>query len=416
MKFSSTKRFAIASCVLVLAFPFNSTTAKTNGENGPQQRERSRQPAKKVAAPKKPRIDYLHFSHRTHVETQKLTCDSCHKVPSKNWKEVRKGDAAFPDVSDFPEHASCLNCHRQQFFARERPAPAICANCHVNNSPRDTSRFLFPSLGDITDPLLKRREFVSEFSVDFPHEKHIDVVGLNAPRSEGNVSALFVNVLFQEKKKDATPASCPVCHQTYQPQGNSSEEYVTKPPKDLGDNFWLKKGTFKTSPNSHAICFTCHNSDSGLAPEPKDCNVCHKLSSPLTDLKFDFDQKLATDMGITDKVVLASWSRRSSAGAFRHEGGEHPDLNCMSCHNVATFNLLDLKTLKVPVRSCGGADGCHITATTDDGGSLNFEIDQKKKDPAFACTKCHVIFGKDAVPENHSAAIRTPAPKKNPAL
>ncbi|HEX3281338.1 MAG TPA: cytochrome c3 family protein, partial [Pyrinomonadaceae bacterium] len=267
------------------------------------------------------------------------------------------------------------------------------------------------SLGDVTDPLLKRRDFVSEFSVGFPHDKHIDVVGMNAP-ADGNVGAQFVTVSLQEKKKDATPASCPVCHQTYQPQGNSSEEYVTKPPKNLGDNFWLKKGTFKTIPNSHAICFTCHNSDSGVAPEPKDCNVCHKLSAPLTGLRFDFDQKLASDMGITDRVILARWSRRISAGAFRHEGGEHPDLNCMSCHNVATFNTLDLKTLKVPVRSCGGADGCHITATTDDGGSLNFEIDQKKKDPAFVCTKCHVAFGKNGTPENHPQAIPTLQPKK----
>jgi hypothetical protein len=31
-----------------------------------------------------------------------------------------------------------------------------------------------PSLGDITDPKLKRREFVSEFGVGFPHDKHID--------------------------------------------------------------------------------------------------------------------------------------------------------------------------------------------------------------------------------------------------
>ena len=417
MKLSFTRlaAFACTACLLFLTLSLVPTIAKANVLVA-QKRAQSRRPPKKAATPKKPRIDYTQFSHRTHVEMQKLTCDSCHKVPSKNWKQVRKGDAAFPDVTDFPEHASCLNCHRQQFFARERPAPAICANCHVNNSPRDTSRFVFPSLGDVTDPLLKRRDFVSEFSVGFPHDKHIDVVGMNAPPADGNVRGLFVTVALQEKKKDTTPASCPVCHQTYQPQGNSSEEYVTKPPKNLGDNFWLKKGAFKTIPNSHAICFTCHNSDSGVAPEPKDCNVCHKLKSPQTDLKFDFDQKLASDMGITDKVILARWSRRISAGAFRHEGGEHPDLNCMSCHNVATFNTLDLKTLKVPVRSCGGADGCHITATTDDGGSLNFEMDQKKKDPAFVCTKCHVIFGKEAMPENHPAAIPTPAPKKNPAL
>jgi Cytochrome c7 and related cytochrome c len=368
-------------------------------------------PQKKVTTPKKPRINYSQFSHRTHVETQKLTCDACHKVPSKNWKEVRKGDAAFPDVSDFPEHSSCLNCHRQQFFARERPAPVICANCHVNNSPRDTNRYLFPSLGDVTDPLRKRREFASEFMVGFPHDKHIDVVGLNAPPADGYVRALFINSI-QEKKKDATPASCPVCHQTYQPQGNSSEEYVAKPPKTLGDNFWLKKGTFKTTPNSHAVCFTCHNSDSGIAPEPKDCNVCHKLRSPDASPKADFDPKLASEMGISDGVILARWSRRISAGAFRHEGGEHPNLGCTSCHNVATFNLLDVKTLKVPVRSCGGADGCHITPTTEDGGALNFEIDQKKRDPAFVCTKCHVRFGKEAMPESHASALPIPEPKK----
>jgi len=75
-----------------------------------------------------PAIDYKSFSHSTHVTKQKLACDSCHKFPTKNWKEVRKGDAAFPDVAEFPEHSSCLN-PRQQFFARERPAPKICSNC-----------------------------------------------------------------------------------------------------------------------------------------------------------------------------------------------------------------------------------------------------------------------------------------------
>jgi hypothetical protein len=396
--------FVVFAALLMLCL-----VAAGSSAAAPQRRVARPRPQKKPPAPKKPRVDYSRFSHRNHVEQQKLACDSCHKAPSKNWKEVRKGEAAFPDVSDFPEHSSCLNCHRQQFFARERPAPVICANCHVKNSPRDTSRYLFPSLGDVSDPTKKNREFVSEFAVAFPHDKHIDVVSLSTPRTENTAGALFVSVSFQEKKKDATPASCPVCHQTYQPQGNSSEEFVTTPPKTIGDNFWLKKGTFKTIPNSHAVCFTCHNSDSGIAPEPKDCSACHKLRTPGASVKVDFDPKLATDMGISDPLILASWGRRRSAGAFRHEGGEHPDLNCLSCHNVATFNALDLKTLKVPVRSCGGADGCHVTATTDDGGALNFEIDQKKKDPAFVCTKCHIVFGKEAVPENHPAAIPTPS-------
>ena len=70
------------------------------------------------------------------------------------------------------------------------------------------------------------------------------------------------------------------------------------------------------------------------------------------------------------------------------------------------MNTLDMKTLAVPVRSCGGAEGCHITATTDDGGILNYEIDHKKADPAFVCTKCHLTFGKGAVPNTHATAVQ----------
>lgn len=378
-----------------------------------QRRSQSPRPQKKVVAAKKPHVDYTKFSHQTHAVAQKLACNSCHKVPSKNFKEVRKGDAAFPDVTDFPEHASCLNCHREQFFARERPAPVICSNCHIAISPRDTSRYLFPSLGDVTDPKLKRREFVSEFGVGFPHDKHIDVVGFNNPGA-GKDRGWLVNASLQEKKKDGPPKSCPVCHETYQPQGNSSEEYVTRPPKNIGDVFWLKKGTFKTTPSSHTVCFTCHSADSGIAPVPADCNLCHKLGSPQS-LKVDFDAKLANTIGTTDATIISKWSRRISAGAFRHEGGEHPDLNCMGCHNIPTMNTLDAKTLKVPMRSCGGADGCHVTATTDDGGALNFEIDQKKKDPTFVCTKCHITFGKEGVPEDHPQAFPTPKPKVKPS-
>jgi hypothetical protein len=395
--------------VVLSCLPAN-VKAANGGANPQAPAQRSRRPQKRAAPAKAPRIDYAKFSHGTHVEKQKLACDSCHKVPSKNWKEVRTGDKAFPDVADFPEHSTCLECHRTQFFARERPAPVICSNCHVASSPRDTGRWLFPSLGDTNDPTRKRRDLVSEFSVGFPHDKHLDVVSFNRP--ERSLKALFVHAAFQEKKKHPPPASCPVCHQTYLPQGDASEEYVTKAPKTLGDNFWLKKGTFKTTPNSHTVCFTCHSADSGLPPEPKDCGVCHKLVVTGLAVNADFDPKRAAEMGITDQTMLASWSKRISAGAFRHEGGEHPELNCLGCHNVASFNQLDPKTRKVPVRSCGGGDGCHITATADDGGILNFEVAEKAKSPAFVCTKCHITFGKEAVPEDHPKAFPTPVPKK----
>ena len=404
--------------MLVLAAPslcsyylLDSSTARE-----PQQ-SRSRKPAKRARMPPQPRINYSQFSHTTHVEKQKLTCDSCHKFPTKNWKELRKGEAAFQDVGDFPEHSACLNCHRQQFFARERPAPVICSNCHIAVTPRDTARWLFPSLGDLTDPALKRRETPSEFAVSFPHDKHLEVVGFNRVQPSGNVAFSFVS--FRARMED-TPKNCAICHQTYQSQGNSSEEYVTKPADNLGDAFWLKKGTFKTIPNSHATCFSCHNPDSGIPPESKVCNGCHKLRETQPQQRVDFDPALPGVMGIADRTVLRAWSRRLSAGTFRHEGGAHPDLSCTDCHNASVMNTLLAHTLKVPIRSCGGAEGCHVTATTDEGGALNFEIDQRKKDPKFVCTKCHITFGRDALPGDHPKAIPTttpaPSPSKKPAV
>jgi len=369
----------------------------------------------KVVTTKKPRIDYTSFSHQTHVTQQKLACDSCHKFPTKNWKEVRKGDAAFPDVAEFPEHSACLNCHRQQFFARERPAPLICSNCHVASSPRDTTRFEFPSLGDVADPGKKRRDVISEFVVSFPHDKHMDVIGSNGAvpgraRSSGFVNAAFALFHQEKPKEESDPKLCVTCHQTYQPQGDSSEEYVTSPPKNIGDAFWLKKGTFKTIPVSHAQCSSCHNTEAGIEPAPSKCDACHKLL-PAQQQAVDFDPKLPATMGITDRMILARWQRRESSATFPHGGGLHPTLSCTTCHNVPTMNTADAKSLKVPIKSCGGAEGCHVTATADDGGALNYEIDQRKAKSDFQCTKCHLTFGKQALPPSHIEAIPKPPAK-----
>ena len=381
-----------------------STAANSNRLRSSTQRR----PTQRARTPQRPRIDYSQFSHTTHVEKQKLACDSCHKFPTKNWKELRAGDAAFPDVGDFPEHDACLGCHRQQFFARERPAPVICSNCHIAVTPRDTSRWLFPSLGDLTDPKLKRRGAVSEFGVGFPHDKHLEVVGLNRPRQH-----MFTAIAFRSTVQDEPP-SCKVCHQTYQPQGDSNEEYFTKPPTNLGDAFWLKKGTFKTTPNGHTTCFTCHNADSGIPPDSKDCGTCHRLLPLSPRLRADFEPKLPVVAAITDRIALTQWRTRMSSGTYRHEGGAHPAVSCLNCHNVAAMNTLDIESRKVPVNSCGGTEGCHVTATTDEGGALNFEIDERKKDAKFVCIKCHITFGRDPLPENHAKAIPTPTPAKRP--
>src|SRR5438045_5453201 len=215
------QRFSKLAVIVLAAIALSFIVTLSTAVAAPQKRRQPRR-LPKANVPAQPKVDYTKFSHTTHVVNQKLACSSCHKVPSKNWNVIRKGGAAFQDVSDFPEHSSCLTCHKEQFFARERPAPSICSNCLIAVTPQDTARWLFPSLGDLTDPKLKRREFVSEFGVGFPHDKHIDVFGANL---SDRTSALFISVLFQEKKP-APPKSCPVCHETYQPQGKSSEEYV----------------------------------------------------------------------------------------------------------------------------------------------------------------------------------------------
>jgi hypothetical protein len=343
--------------------------------------------------------DFSQFSHQMHSVAQKLICDSCHKFPSKNWKEVRKADESFPDVTEYPDHESCLNCHRQQFFARQRPVPRICYHCHVNATPVETSRNPFPSLGEPFLSSAKAMNFTSDFRVYFPHNKHLDVISQNENRRATDVRFIRASFGFSSTFEDSDPKSCSTCHLTHQPQG-TSEEFVTKPPKDLDDSFLLKKGTFKTRPLTHASCFTCHNQESELAPLPPDCDACHKLASPTGPA--DFDPLLPRKIGIEDWYTLTAWRARESAGAFRHEAH---DMSCTKCHNAAAMNTVAVRSLKVPIKSCGGEEGCHVTATTDDGGILNYEIDQRKANGKFVCVKCHLVFGAKPVPASHGQLI-----------
>ena len=350
----------------------------------------TRQPAASKIKPK-----YSEFPHD--VKAHKMECASCHKFPTANWNKVRAKDTAFPDITDYPKHESCLNCHRQQFFKGARPV--ICSICHTNPSPRDSSRHPFPNPREIFDTSAKGKQAVSDFAVYFPHDKHIDIVS-----TVGAARSLFRNASFTRSK--LPEESCSVCHTTLNPQGDSDVEYVTKPPADLGEGFWLKKGTFKSTPTGHTACFTCHSQDSGLAPAPSDCAACHKFKQ--IGPPADFDATLAAHIGVTDRITLDQWRRRDSSGKFRHEWFSHSELSCSTCHNVETMGTTDWRTKKVAVSSCST---CHATPTSDDGGAINFEIDSKKADPAFQCTKCHIIFGTKPVPESHLKAIAAAAGK-----
>lgn len=334
------------------------------------------------------RPDYRNFQHKT--KAHKMDCSSCHKFPSTNWNKVRTGSDAFPDITEYPRHESCLSCHKAQFF-KGRP-PAVCSICHTSPGPRNSTRHPFPNPRELFDQSTKAQKAPdSDFLIAFPHDKHIDIV------SQRRSTGPFAAVAF---RRAAAEESCAVCHKTYLPQGDSKDEFVTPPPKDLGDAFWLKRGTFKTTPIGHTTCFTCHSVDSGMEPAPANCGQCHKLrpaGSPA-----DFDPKSAARMKITDRIMLTQWRHRISAGTFRHEFEMHAGMECATCHTVSTMNILDEKTRKVPIASCGT---CHATASVDDGGALNYEVDKRSKDPAFTCVKCHVAYGRLPVPQSHTAAL-----------
>lgn len=390
------------------------TTVAGGTASDPSAQQRA-QPSRRRA--QRPRIDYASFDHATAQHLK--TCDSCHKFPSANWKEVRKPDAAFPDISEYPEHASCLECHRTQFFARERPQPKICAVCHVNVTPRNTVRWPYPTLGESYDASPKGRAAVSDFGVSFPHDKHEGL--FSELQRDEDAGALFVRASFargapaRQDDPAKANAACATCHQTFQPQNDSDEEYVTQPPKALAEGaFWLKKGAFKTAPRDHATCFTCHSADAGLPPAPSDCAACHKLLPTaerlgLASAHGDFDPKVAAAMGVTDRATLRRWSGRETA-RFRHEWPPH-DLACTSCHAVAQMNAAEPSVRRVAVLSCGGGGtGCHTEPPPD--GVLNTEIAQREANPKFECVKCHVANGRLPLPPSHASALPAPAPKK----
>jgi hypothetical protein len=293
-----------------LGFVLIASAGRSFASNEAAQRNRARR-APQAANTRSSGSNYSKFSHN--VAAHRQACDACHKFPSANWNKVRTGDAAFPDVTDYPQHPSCIGCHRQQFFSGAQPA--ICTICHTNPSPRDSSRHPFPNPPEIFRASKKGETAVPDFGISFPHEKHVDIVG----EYKSNLPGRFIPVLFKQEKavsaepkaEESEPKSCAVCHKTYQPQGESDDEYVTKPPRNLADDaFWMKKGTFRTKP-THATCFTCHAQD-GVPPTANDCATCHKLLSPaqktqLASAHDDFDPKLAASMGIKDRFTLERW-------------------------------------------------------------------------------------------------------------
>lgn len=358
--------------------------------------QRRRSTTRRRTPARSPRVDYTKFTHST-AGHRKDSCNSCHQSPSDNWAQAREASAAFPDITDYPEHNSCLSCHRQQFFRGARPA--ICSVCHTVVSPRAGGRLPFANPAAAFARSEKGRARASEFAVNFPHDVHQDVMARAPRQTEEGVR--FVRAAFaQEPAKPAKPNSCSVCHQTY-----TAQPAATPAPADAKAGAGaaqptLPAGLLKTTPTGHDSCFNCHWQDGGEKPVSTDCAGCHKLlpdgaARPVLQGK-DADAQFAARAGFTDPHIVSKLLRRDSV-IFAHEEERHREIDCTTCHTrIPALSTLDETTLKVPILSCGAGTSCHVGAKPKK--ILNEEVDKKLADPSFQCAKCHFNLGRSEKP------------------
>ncbi len=316
-------------CVTILLFSSDSSVVGQRRTRNPQ---RSR--------PLPAAIDYSKFSHATNKH--QAACNTCHKIPSHNWQKVRD----FPDITDYPDHDACASCHRQQFFRGARPP--ICTVCHTKVSPRDDARFRF-----------RKPDSPRQFTIEFPHDKHQDVIARLhwRPKQPG----IFRRVSFTTQEQEQNYNNCTICHAN------------RKDPHGWVNTFAIVDDTFKSVPTSHSSCFSCHWKSQ--PPVNNDCAGCHKLA--------------------TQTLFVDAPTRISPR--FRH-GREQHVAECTACHiNITKASSLRGLTPDVPITSCTechNKDGLRLDVAT--------ELAAIDKNREFACTYCHASEkGKLDPPASH---------------
>jgi hypothetical protein len=311
------------------------------------------------AQKKRPLAEFSH-SEKAH----KQSCGTCHKLPSSNWRSAGN----YPNVTDYPNHQSCVGCHRQDFFAGNRPQ--ICTVCHVEASPRGKARLRFPV-----------RASSQEFITNFPHNVHQDVIASH-PIPKSSQTALFVSARFEvadEKKPQFN--SCAICHQTASnlPGWTTRKPLRTEPLSPPGsETFTAQAEFFKNSPDSHASCFSCHYQ--GQKPFATDCAGCHILTAS------HFESN-----------IISRYSLK-----FSHEQKDHALKDCVTCH-IRITQSSDLRLLKdadVPIMTCSSTS-CH-------GNNLKEEITKRTTSLTgqniFQCNYCHTsAIGSFQIPITHQS-------------
>jgi hypothetical protein len=352
---------------LILIFAIGTVTSSA------QSRRRKPLPKPSTQAARGTATKYSAFLHSSDKH-KSLTCNACHKVPTE-WTAKR----AFPDVADFPNHDACVRCHRQQFFTRQAlvgTGPAICTVCHVRAAPREEGRFVFGKpngAGQATKPKDER-----QFTIEFPHDKHQNVIAAARPRNGRYKAASFVRASFFEPQVDDQKQpdynNCSICHQ---PNDQMNIAPLT-PPADAALNRF-----FKTLPHSHDACFDCHWKNQ--KPPSEDCAGCHKPATPF----------------------LAIGSPVRNSAMFSHEGGKGGHvIECTSCHiNITRASTLRGLTPDVPIASCATCHTDNKKVTYPEIVTIQDELAQFKK--TSKCTYCHLAdVGTKKPPASHEAAAQ----------
>lgn len=380
-------------------------TSAAGGAEPAEPRQQRRRTRVQNPARRPPAKDYSTFRHSTPAH-QKDSCDSCHRTPSDNWARVRDRGSAFFDVTDYPEHESCLGCHRAQFFKGDRPV--ICSICHSVVSPRSGDRHPFqnPPAAFARSP--KARKYAAggdEFALNFPHDLHLDAMAANRPGA------------------GRTANSCRVCHDTLflrAPAKPAEAKPADARPASAASAVALEDGLLMTSPTGHESCFNCHwkgsgEREGGEKPYASDCKGCHTplqggaaatTRAPAPPPGKDIGRAAAEGTGFIDPSAISKLLRRQSV-KFAHSDDNHKGLDCAVCHvRVSSADSLGPATFEVPILSCGGSK-CHIDERTN--RTLNDEMAKRRADPAFQCTHCHVGYaGAERPPASHLRAVGAP--------
>jgi hypothetical protein len=341
------------------------------------QTRRPKRPAKTAASQQAPRGSAAKYSAFLHSSEKHkgLTCNACHKLPT-DWTAKRD----FPDAADFPDHDACVRCHRQQFFTRQAFAgtgPTICTVCHTRAAPREDARFAFGKPNNANQATKPKDE--RQFTIEFPHDKHQNVIASLRRRAEKEDNLLLIRAAFfgttpDDKKPDYN--NCSLCHEP-----NNSREAISLIPARPGDP--SPNRYFKAVPHSHDACFACHWK--GQKPVSDDCAGCHKPAATFTGVN--------------------PLPRKSAM--FSHEGGKENHVQeCTTCHiNITRARTLRGLTPDVPVTTCATCHKDNKKITYPKITSIEDELTQFKK--TGNCAYCHTEdFGKKKPPASHEAAVQ----------